>query len=214
MKKTTWARIVLIAEILILGSIILVKKSYNSKEVYYAKDFGMSDIISTNDGDADGIDDYTDIMLSARAYIATNPPYESKYYEGGYPTDEYGACTDVIWRAFDGSGYNLKNMVDKDIAGNLEAYNTIEEPDPNIDFRRVVNLKIFFDRKAVSLPTDFDNPQEWQPGDIVVFESHIAICSDKRNKDSIPFIIHAGVKSAREKNEIRNYKIVGHYRWG
>ena len=214
MKKTTWARIVLIAEILILGSIILVKKSYNSKEVYYAKDFGMSDIISTNDGDADGIDDYTDIMLSARAYIATNPPYESKYYEGGYPTDEYGACTDVIWRAFDGSGYNLKNMVDKDIAGNLEAYTTIEEPDPNIDFRRVVNLKIFFDRKAVSLPTDFDNPQEWQPGDIVVFESHIAICSDKRNKDSIPFIIHAGVKSAREKNEIRNYKIVGHYRWG
>ena len=214
MKKTTWARIVLIAEILILGSIILVKKSYNSKEVYYAKDFGMSDIISTNDGDADGIDDYTDIMLSARAYIATNPPYESKYYEGGYPTDEYGACTDVIWRAFDGSGYNLKNMVDKDIAGNLEAYNTIEEPDPNIDFRRVVNLKIFFDRKAVSLPTDFDNPQEWQPGDIVVFESHIAICSDKRNKDGIPFIIHAGVKSAREKNEIRNYKIVGHYRWG
>ncbi len=214
MKKTTWARIVLIAEILILGSIILVKKSYNSKEVYYAKDFGMSDIISTNDGDADGIDDYTDIMLSARAYIATNPPYESKYYEGGYPTDEYGACTDVIWRAFDGSGYNLKNMVDKDIAGNLEAYTTIEEPDPNIDFRRVVNLKIFFDRKAVSLPTDFDNPQEWQPGDIVVFESHIAICSDKRNKDGIPFIIHAGVKSAREKNEIRNYKIVGHYRWG
>ncbi len=214
MKKTTWARIVLIAEILILGSIILVKKSYNSKEVYYAKDFGMSDIISTNDGDADGIDDYTDIMLSARAYIATNPPYESKYYEGGYPTDEYGACTDVIWRAFDGSGYNMKNMVDKDIAGNLEAYTTIEEPDPNIDFRRVVNLKIFFDRKAVSLPTDFDNPQEWQPGDIVVFESHIAICSDKRNKDGIPFIIHAGVKSAREKNEIRNYKIVGHYRWG
>ena len=214
MKKTTWARIVLIAEILILGSIILVKKSYNSKEVYYAKDFGMSDIISTNDGDADGIDDYTDIMLSARAYIATNPPYESKYYEGGYPTDEYGACTDVIWRAFDGSGYNLKNMVDKDIAGNLEAYTTIEEPDPNIDFRRVVNLKIFFDRKAVSLPTDFDNPQEWQPGDIVVFESHIAICSDKRNKDGIPCIIHAGVKSAREKNEIRNYKIVGHYRWG
>ena len=214
MKKTTWARIVLIAEILILGSIILVKKSYNSKEVYYAKDFGMSDIISTNDGDADAIDDYTDIMLSARAYIATNPPYESKYYEGGYPTDEYGACTDVIWRAFDGSGYNLKNMVDKDIAGNLEAYTTIEEPDPNIDFRRVVNLKIFFDRKAVSLPTDFDNPQEWQPGDIVVFESHIAICSDKRNKDGIPFIIHAGVKSAREKNEIRNYKIVGHYRWG
>lgn len=214
MKKTTWARIVLVAEILILGSIILVKKSCNSKEVYYAKDFGMSDIISTNDGDADGIDDYTDIMLSARAYIATNPPYESKYYEGGYPTDEYGVCTDVIWKAFDGSGYNLKNMVDKDIAENLEAYTTIDEPDPNIDFRRVVNLKIFFDRKAISLPTDFDNPQDWQPGDIVVFESHIAICSDKRNQDGIPFIIHAGVKSAREKNEIRNYKIVGHYRWG
>ena len=92
-------------------------------------------------------------------------------------------------------------------------YTTISEPDPNIDFRRVVNLKIFFDRHAQSLSVDFENPMDWMPGDIVVFETHIAICSDKRNEDGIPFIIHAGVKSAREKNEIGNYKIVGHYRW-
>ena len=213
MKKTTMVKIALVVEIVVLLLIIMVKKSCNRQEVFYAEDFGFTDLVSSTDKDADGIDDFKDMMLAARTYVETNPPYKSEYYEGGYPTDGYGVCTDVIWHAFKDCGYDLKTMVDQDIAVNKQAYETIEEPDPNIDFRRVKNLKIFFDRKAVSLPIHFKNPQEWQPGDIVVFESHIAICSDKRNKKGIPFIIHAGVKSAREKNEIENYKIVGHYRW-
>lgn len=213
MNKRIRVTVALILEIVILLVIVLVKKSCNKQEIYYAKDFGFSDMESTHDEDADGVDDYHDIMKGARRYVETNPPYKSNYYEGGYPTDGYGVCTDVIWHAFDSAGYNLKDMVDRDIADNLQSYTTIERPDPNIDFRRVVNLKIFFDRHATSLSTSFDSKEEWQPGDIVVFESHIAVCSDKRNKDGIPFIIHAGVKSAREKNEIDNYNIVGHYRW-
>ena len=48
------------------------------------------------DMDGDGIDDQTDILQGARAYIASNPVYKSRYYETGYPDDQYGVCTDVV----------------------------------------------------------------------------------------------------------------------
>ncbi len=180
---------------------------------YTAEQLGIYEIKSKIDADNDGIDDYSDIMLGAREYIETNPKYKSNYYEGGYPDDGYGVCTDVIWNGFKSSGYDLKNMIDTDIAANLEAYPTITLPDANIDFRRVRNLKIFFDRNAEKLTTKLTNPEEWQAGDIVVFSNHIAVCSDKRNKDGYPFIIHHGDLGAREKNEIKKYTIEGHYRW-
>jgi hypothetical protein len=119
----------------------------------------------------------------------------------------------VIWNAFMAAGYTLKDLVDADIAANPSAYPQISEPDPDIDFRRVKNLKTFFDRNATSLTTDLTDLAAWQPGDIVVFTSHIAIVSDRRNGKGYPFIIHHGPGGAREKNEIENYTIVGHYRW-
>lgn len=184
-----------------------------SQKVYTAKELGILEVTSEVDKDNDNIDDYTDILLGARTYVETRPKYKSKYYAGGYPDDGYGVCTDVIWKAFEAAGYNLKEMVDEDIAKNTESYTTIESPDPNIDFRRVKNLKIFFDRNAESLSTDFSNPEDWQAGDIVVFTKHIAICSDKRNAKGIPFLIHHDSIGAREVNEIEKYTIMGHYRW-
>lgn len=185
-----------------------------SNRIHSAEEFGITVITSTLDQDGDGVDDYTDILLGARDYIATKPVYKSVYYEnGGYPTDQYGVCTDVIWNAFMAAGYTLKDLVDADIAANPSAYPQISEPDPDIDFRRVKNLKTFFDRNATSLTTDLTDLAAWQPGDIVVFTSHIAIVSDRRNGKGYPFIIHHGPGGAREKNEIENYTIVGHYRW-
>ena len=32
----------------------------------------------------------TDILNNANNYIKTNPKYKSKYYNTGYPDDEYG----------------------------------------------------------------------------------------------------------------------------
>lgn len=193
--------------------LVFVKPQGASQRAYSAESLGIKVIKSATDKDGDGIDDATDILLGARAYIKTNPKYKSKYYKKGYPDDGYGVCTDVVWNAFLAAGYNLKGLVDQDIANNISDYTTIDTPDPNIDFRRVVNLNIFLERNAISLPVDFSNPEDWQAGDIVVFSKHIAICSDKRNKSGIPFIIHHGIKGAREKNEINNYKIIGHYRW-
>ena len=203
--------------IFILFSICLAAYIFHNKffsERYYtAEQLGIVELKSKNDADNDGIDDYSDIMLGALNYIKTNPKYKSKYYAGGYPNDGYGVCTDVIWNGFMAAGYDLKAMIDADIENNLEEYWTIETPEPNIDFRRVRNLRIFFERNAEVLTTELTAPEKWQPGDIVVFTNHIAICSDKRNKEGYPLIIHHDGMGAREKNDIGKYTIAGHYRW-
>ena len=198
------------AVILIVTAALLIIKLIPSKS-YTASELGLTELCSPLDADGDTIDDWHDIMLGARTYIETDPSYKSRYYEGGYPDDGYGVCTDVVWQGFAAAGYDLKSLVDSHIAENPELYP--DEADPNIDFRRVKNLSIFFEQTAQSLTIDTSYPEEWQPGDIVVYENHIALCSDKRNKNGLPFIIHHGPLGAREADELESKDIIGHYRW-
>ena len=151
---------------------------FGPQRSYTAQQLGLTDLQSPNDADGDGVDDWTDVVLGARAYIATDPHYQSKYYAGGYPDDGLGVCTDVIWQAFQAAGYDLKALVDADIAACPEAYPHITTPDPNIDFRRVNTLDTFFRRHAQVLTCDLSDGQQWQPGDIVVFgdRAHIRLC--------------------------------------
>lgn len=159
---------------------------------YYSNaDFGIEDYISSTDCDSDGIDDQTDILNGARAYVATKPYYKSKYYSGGYPDDQYGVCTDVVAQALLNAGYDLRELVDEDIRLHPDDY-ADDCGDKNIDFRRVRNLLIYFQHTAVSLTTDISEYEEWQGGDIVVFQGHIGIISDKRNKNGTPYMIHHG----------------------
>lgn len=181
---------------------------------YDEKHFKIETYTSSKDKDKDGMDDQTDILQSAKEYVATKPKYKSKYYEGGYPDDEYGVCTDVIGFALKGAGYDLKKLVNKDIKKNKEDYH-LEEIDENIDFRRVENLNIYFQHKAKSLTTDIHDIEQWQGGDIVVFPHHIGIVSDNRNWRGIPFVIHnAGQLSGRYEEDILEWwgEIIGHYR--
>jgi len=52
-----------------------------------------------SDKDGDGINDLDDIVEGARKDAENKPVYKSEYYSGGYPPDNEGVCTDVIWRA-------------------------------------------------------------------------------------------------------------------
>ncbi len=159
------------------------------------------------------------IMLASRIYICNKDlRYDDQYYAGGYPPDDIGVCTDVVWKGFRGIGVNLKNLVDKDIAENIEAYSdVISVPDPNIDFRLVPRLEVFFQRNAENLTTDVDNLLAWQPGDIVTFESsHVAIVSSIRNIWGRPYIIQHGKDPAAEEDRIYasdGMEISGHFRW-
>ncbi len=192
----------------------LYKFNYLPHKKYTNKDFGIEPYISLIDKDKDGIDDQTDILNNVRKYIETKPKYKSKYYTTGYPNDQFGVCTDVIAFGLKDAGYDLMTLVNEDIKNNPKKYN-IEIIDENIDFRRVNNLKIYFDNNAIELTTDISKIKEWQGGDIVVFKKHIGIISDKRNKKGIPFIIHhaSSIQKSYEEDILELKKdIVGHYR--
>ena len=178
-------------------------------------DFGIADFHSSVDKDGDGVDDQSDVLQGARDYIATEPKYKSAYYEGGHPTDVFGVCTDVITQAMLAAGYDLQALVDADIHARPEAYN-VAVPDANIDFRRVPNLQVYFAAHAVSLTTDLSQIDQWQGGDIVIFNNHIGMVSDVRNRKGIPYLIHHAnpVQVSYEEDIMNRYEaqIVGHYR--
>ena len=155
-------------------------------------------------------------MNNVRTYIAKKPKYKSKYYETGYPDDEYGVCTDVVANGLKDAGYDLKELVNEDIINNKEKYN-IEVIDKNIDFRRVRNLDVYLKNNSIFLTKDLSQIEEWQGGDIIVFKDHIGIISDKRNKKGIPFLIHHAnpIQVNYEEDVLELYGqdyIIGHYR--
>ena len=215
MKK----KIMIITTLIMLILIIIILYAlyyfnYIPHKKYTNADFNIKTYKSNIDKDNDGIDDQTDILNNAKNYIEKKPKYRSKYYETGYPDDEYGVCTDVVAFALKDAGYDLMTLVNEDIKANKDLYD-IKVIDKKIDFRRVQNLKIYLDNNAISLTTDINKIDKWQGGDIVVFKKHIGIVSDNRNKKGISFIIHHASPYQRYYEEdILEYRkdIVGHYR--
>lgn len=207
---------------LILGIILIItitiyllyRANIIPHKKYTNEDFDISTYQSKIDKDEDGIDDQTDILNNAFDYVATKPKYKSKYYETGYPNDEYGVCTDVVAFALKNAGYDLQELINEDVKECQEDYD-IEVIDKNIDFRRVNNILVYLECHSKSLTTDIHDISAWQGGDIVVFTRHIAIVSNHRNHDGVPFIIHheTPYQSSYEEDilEYRN-DIVGHYR--
>lgn len=175
------------------------------------------------DRNGNGIPDPIDIVNTARKEVVQRTKYESNYYAGGYPPDNEGVCTDVIWRGLMGANINLKELMDQDIESNTMLYPRVNGiPEPNIDFRRVPNQYVFFERFTEILtteliPNDIENLRQWQPGDIVIFLEgfhHVAIVSDRRAKDGTPYIIHNNPPFAAEiKLKSIQTPIAGHYRW-
>jgi len=214
-RRSLWPLAVLLALVVAAGGVLW--HLFGPERWYTAQELDLPVVTSPLDADGDGVDDFTDLLLGARSYIATDPHYESAYFAGGYPDNGTGVCTDVVWQAFRAAGYELKELVDADIQARPQVYTNIETPDPNIDFRRVTNLNHFFAAYAQTLPTSFDDPAQWQPGDIVIFGDcdHIGICSDRRNRDGIPFLIHHAnpVEEAVERNQMHRQEVTGHYRW-
>lgn len=159
------------------------------------------------------------LILGARKDALAMPAYVNAYYAGGYPPEDEGTCTDLVWRAFMEADVILKDLVDEDIKTNRDRYKHITYRDPNIDFRRVQNLAIFFENNAEVLTTDVYDTQAWQAGDIVVFGNyeHIGIVSDIRNANDIPYLIHNNDQPLREEDRLEygsyTMGIKAHYRY-
>jgi len=224
MKKSSSARRIILSAVAFIcaaavcvgGYYVARYKGYITFKSYDAAHFGIETLHSPVDFNHNGVDDYTDILLGARRDAENRPRYDASYVIGGYPADNVGVCADVVWRAFKNAGYSLKDMVDKDIAEHMDLYPRVNgKPDPNIDFRRVGNLAVYFSRFAQSLTTDIHDVAAWQPGDIVIFHgAHIGIVSDKRNGSGVAWLISNGGQPVREEDSIGFHgKITGHYRF-
>lgn len=214
--KNKFLLLLFIILIVVLSIIILYKLSIIPHKQYTNADFNIKTYVSNIDKDNDGIDDQTDILNNVKKYIKTKPKYQSKYYNTGYPNDEYGVCTDVVGFGLKDAGYDLMELVNEDIIKNSERYN-IKMVDKNIDFRRVRNLNVYFQNNHISLTIDLSKIEEWQGGDIIVFKDHIGVISNKRNKNGIPFLIHHAnpMQINYEEDILELYNkdyIIGHYR--
>ena len=123
-------------------------------------------------------------------------------------------CTDVVAAAYRAAGYDLRELVDADMRSAPDEYG-IDEPDPNIDYRRVSNLRVYLERNATSLTCDPTDVDQWQGGDIVVMANHIGVVSDKRNERGVAYVIHHNDawQSSYEQDILESRDdIVGHYR--
>lgn len=193
--------------------LLLAIIAFKEKDFFSEKNVKTAEIIKSDiDYDGDGIDDYTDILNGAKEFVSNKPKYKSKYYDGGYPLDGYYVCTDVIWYALKEAGYDFKSMIDLDIKENQSDYD-IDVIDSNIDFRRVKNIKVFLDKYTLSLTTDGEESDEFNPGDIIVYKNHIAVVGDKLNKNNIYYIIHHDGVHNYIDNGLMRKTIIGHYRF-
>ena len=218
LKSKKFKFLCVFAVLLVIGLVVGCFLGYFNllpKKSYTAEDFGIETIYSTFDYNNNNVDDYTDILLGAKIDAKNKPKYDGSYFDGGYPPDDIGVCTDVVWRAFKNAGYCLRDMVDKDITNRPDAYTSIETKDKNIDFRRVRNLRVFFEKYAIKLTIDKNDVSQWQAGDIVIFgdDKHIGIVSDKRNKDGQTYIIHNAGQPVREEDCLKYWTPTGHYRF-
>lgn len=183
---------------------------------YGADNAGDAMCAVSHDANGNGVSDQCDILQGALDYVRFHPKYGSKYYAGGYPDDGYGVCTDVVAAALRNAGYDLREMVDEDIRQNSDEYD-IALADANIDYRRVKNLRAYFSRKWTSLTLDVKDHSAWMGGDVVVFDNHIGVVSDRRNSNGVPYLIHHSGEwqLAYEEDVLENPlygEIVGHYR--
>ena len=206
--------ILLLFCLIVIGGIALYHYNFIPHKKHTQQSFHIAAYISKVDKDEDGVDDQTDLFQSVRAYLDTKPKYKSKYYASGYPDDTYGVCTDVVAFGMRGAGYDIRELMDEDIKQAPEAYN-IENPDKNIDFRRVPNMAVYLKRHAIALTKDTSKVEEWQAGDIVVWKNHVGVISDVRNKDGVPFVLHhaSPMQPDYEQDILKSWgKIIGHYR--
>lgn len=214
MKKAYKIIIKSAVSLVLLAAILLISPFFDVGSPYPA-----FNILGEADMNRNGKPDSLDILEGARADAKNMPTYNDQYHEGGYPPDNIGVCADVIWRAFKNAGYDLKKMVDADIRNRPEFYTDIKKPDPNIDFRRVVNLIVFFRTCSPALTVDIKETDEWLPGDIAVFANrygkpdHIGIISDIRAQDGTPFLIHNSGQAEREENALPKLSVIAHFRF-
>jgi uncharacterized protein YijF (DUF1287 family) len=164
------------------------------------------------------------LIAAARSQVGITTSYDNAYTRLAFPNGDVprakGVCTDVVIRAYrDAFGIDLQALVNADMRAAFAFYPHkwgLARPDPNIDHRRVPNLRTWLTRKGASRPIPRDG-SGWRPGDIftsLVGErgTHIGLVSDRAGANG-PLIIHNIGGGAREEDALLAWPITGRYRW-
>lgn len=166
------------------------------------------------------------LIAAARAQIGVTVRYDPAYTRLNFPNGdvprERGVCTDVVVRAYrDAFAFDLQSAVNADMKRNFSVYPRLwglKRADPNIDHRRVPNLRAFFKRNGAALELS-SHGSAYQPGDLVTQNlpgnlPHIAIVSDSMNSaGTAPLVIHNIGVGAQIEDSLFAFEITGHYRF-
>lgn len=155
--------------------------------------------------------------------------YDGRYIPISYPMGDVpaniGVCTDTVIRSYRRLGIDLQQLVHEDMSRAFYAYPNLRKwglsaPDPNIDHRRVHNLKVFFARHGQRLPVT-NNPAHYRPGDLVTWDlrnggqEHIGIVVNRRSPvdPNRYMIVHNIANGDRMEDVLFALPITGHYRY-
>ncbi len=152
--------------------------------------------------------------------------YTGAYRRIPYPRGDVpaatGVCTDVVIRAYRAAfGIDLQQRVHEDMRRSFRTYPNywgLTRPDPNIDHRRVPNLRVYFTRHGATLPVT-RRPGDYRPGDLVTWRvngslPHIGIVTDRRSADGMrPMIVHNIGAGPQLEDMLFEFPITGHYRY-
>lgn len=155
--------------------------------------------------------------------VRYEPAYVRIAYPGGDVPAETGVCTDEVIRAYRAVGIDLQKEVHEDMAAHFDAYPSRaiwkrQQPDSNIDHRRVPNLMAFFERKGESLSIT-KRAEDYAPGDLVTWDlgrglTHIGIVVDQKALLTRRYkIVHNIGEGPRMEDVLFDWKITGHYRY-
>jgi uncharacterized protein YijF (DUF1287 family) len=173
------------------------------------------------------------IVLRLMSLIEEDIQYGYKVYkETGYPSENIWISTDVIAMVLKDAGYDLMELINKDMVDHKEDYpldiKNRKDPIKYIDFRDVFFQEQFFKRNALELEKKFipgnkENMIQWQPGDIVYFQFDPenpyqdlgGFISSRNNDKGVPLVIMISKEFGRvvEIDKLQEYIIVGHFRY-
>jgi uncharacterized protein len=167
----------------------------------------------------------TKLIRAARAQIGVtlryDPAYTTLTFPGGDVPRDKGVCTDVVIRAYrDALGVDLQVLVNADMRAAFAAYPTrwgLSRPDASIDHRRVLNLRVYFQRAGSELGPPRLLPESFEPGDLATQVlpgnlPHIGIVSDKRAASGRLLLIHNIGAGTTEADVLAAYTLTGRYR--
>jgi hypothetical protein len=163
-----------------------------------------------------------ELVAAAVAQTWVGVTYDGSYrrisYPGGDVPQATGVCTDVIIRAYRTLGIDLQVKVHEDMKRAFGSYPNLwglPAPDPNIDHRRVPNLRTFFRRVGAELPASQD-PAAYRAGDLVTWMlpgnlPHIGMVIDRTGPTGIPLVVHNIGRGPEVAEVLFAYRITGHY---